>query len=82
MTLLNFGTKPTVSSFIVSGVFTLIAVLSLCYSVGIYFYRSNAIRTRKVAKYYDKWGPSFLCATLFIGIGLNFAFAGREREWW
>jgi hypothetical protein len=82
VTLLNFGTKPTMASFIVAGVFTLLAILSLLYAVGIYLYRSKAIRTRKVVKYYDKWGPSVLCACLFMAIGLNFGFEGRERAWW
>ncbi|KAI1502444.1 vacuolar transporter chaperone 4 [Biscogniauxia marginata] len=82
VTLLNFGTKPTKISFLVSGVFTLLAILSLCYSVVIYLYRSKAIRERKVIKYYDKIGPSILCVALFIGVALNFVFEGRERTVW
>ncbi|OIW34555.1 SPX-domain-containing protein [Coniochaeta ligniaria NRRL 30616] len=82
VTLLNFGHKPTVASFVVAGAFTLLAFLSLSYAVGVYLYRSKAIRTRKVAKYYDKWGPSALCGCLFLAIGLNFAFEGRDRGWW
>ncbi|GKT55129.1 vacuolar transporter chaperone 4 [Colletotrichum tofieldiae] len=82
VTLLNFGSKPTSSSFIVAGVFILLAILSLCYSVIIYLYRSKAIRTRRAAKFYDKWGPSALCASLFIAVMLNFAFEGRERKYW
>ena len=82
MTLLNFGSKPSAMSFVVSGIFTLLAISALLYSVGIYFYRSNAIRTRKVAKYYDRWGPTALCASLFIAIALNFGFEGRQREFW
>ncbi|KAI3545045.1 VTC domain-containing protein [Colletotrichum filicis] len=82
VTLLNFGSKPTPMSFIVAGVFTLLAIMSLCYSVVIYLYRSNAIRNRKAAKFYDKWGPSALCASLFIAVLLNFAFEGNAREYW
>ncbi|KAH8905176.1 SPX-domain-containing protein [Coniochaeta sp. PMI_546] len=82
VTLLNFGPKPTVASFIVAGAFTLLAFLSLSYAVGVYLYRSKAIRTRKVARYYDKWGPSVLCGCLFLAIGLNFAFEGADRGWW
>ncbi|KAK8049659.1 VTC domain-containing protein [Apiospora phragmitis] len=82
VTLLNFGTKPSLVSFIVAGVFTLLAILALCYSVAIYLYRSGAIRERKAAKFYDKWGPSVLCVSLFIAVGLNFVFEGREREMW
>ncbi|PHH49760.1 Vacuolar transporter chaperone 4 [Ceratocystis fimbriata CBS 114723] len=82
VTLLNFGTKPTAASFIVSGTFTLIAILALLYSVGIYLYRSEAIRTKRVAKYYDRWGPSILCGCLFAAVALNFGFEGRERGVW
>ncbi|RYP74379.1 hypothetical protein DL771_003046 [Monosporascus sp. 5C6A] len=80
VTLLNFGTKPTKLSFAVAGVFTLVAILSLCYSVGIYLYRSKGIRERRVIKYYDRVGPSVLCATLFLGVALNFVFEGRDRQ--
>lgn len=65
-----------------AGVFTLLAILSLCYSVAIYLYRSQAIRTRRAAKFYDRWGPSALCGALFIAVVLNFAFEGRERQYW
>ena len=82
MTLLNFGTHPTPTSFWVAGIFTLLAILSLCYSVGIYLYRSRSILNRKAAKYYDKWGPSVLCVSLVVAVALNFAFEGRERGIW
>ncbi|KAI1128928.1 vacuolar transporter chaperone 4 [Nemania abortiva] len=81
-TLLNFGEKPTRIAFIAAGVFTLLAVLALCYSVGIYLYRSKGIRERRVIKYYDKVGPSVLCGALFLGVALNFAFEGKERNFW
>ena len=82
ITLLNFGSHPSVASFWIAGVFTFLAILSLCYSVGIYLYRSRSIRNRKAARYYDKWGPSVLCMSLFIAIAVNFAFEGRERAVW
>ncbi len=81
MTLLNFGSKPTTTSFVVSGVFTLLAIFALLYSVGIYLYRSNAIRTRKVAKFLRSVGSErALCVSLFVAIALNFGFEGRERQ--
>ncbi|CCE31329.1 related to polyphosphate synthetase [Claviceps purpurea 20.1] len=80
VTLLNFGEHPTRTSFWASGLFTLLAVLSLCYSIGTYLYRSRAIRSRKAARFYDKWGPSALCVSLFVAVALNFAFEGRERS--
>ncbi|KAL2126082.1 hypothetical protein VTI74DRAFT_1728 [Chaetomium olivicolor] len=83
VTLLNFSTQQgNKASFVAAGAFTLLAILSLCYSVVIYLYRSSAIRTRKVARYYDKWGPSILCAALFVAVGLNFAFEGKSRRLW
>ncbi|KAK3335741.1 VTC domain-containing protein [Cercophora scortea] len=83
VTLLNFSTRNgDMTSFIAAAAFTLLAVLSLLYSVGIYLYRSNAIRTRRAAKYYDKWGPSALCAAMFVAVVLNFASEGRSRHIW
>ena len=80
---MNFGKKDgNVYSFISAGVFTLLAIVSLLYSAGIYLYRSRAIRTRRVAKYYDKWGPSTLCGALFVAVLLNFAFEGKSRGIW
>ncbi|KAG6041037.1 hypothetical protein E4U41_006127 [Claviceps citrina] len=82
ITLLNFGNHPTRTSFFISGIFTLLAIMSLCYSIGIYLYRSRSIRNRKAARFYDKWGPSALCLSLFAAVALNFAFEGRERSVW
>lgn len=83
MTLLNFGTQQgNKASFVAAGAFTLLAILSLCYAVVIYLYRSQAIRTRRVARYYDKLGPSVLCAALFVAVLLNFAFEGKNRGLW
>lgn len=83
VTLLNFsaknGGRP---SFIAAGAFTLLAIMALCYAVIIYLYRSMAIRTRRVARYYDKWGPSVLCGSLFVAVALNFAFEGNSRGVW
>lgn len=80
--MLNFGSHPTRTHFLISGVFTLLAIMSLVYSVVIYLYRSRAIRNRKAAKFYDKWGPSVLCGALFVAVALNFGFEGAERELW
>ncbi|RGP61148.1 vacuolar transporter chaperone 4 [Fusarium sporotrichioides] len=82
VTLLNFGSHPTPAHFWVAGVFTLLAIMSLCYSVLTYLYRSQGIRSRKAVKFYDRWGPSVLCGALFIGVALNFAFEGRDRDLW
>ncbi|KAI5854507.1 SPX-domain-containing protein [Durotheca rogersii] len=76
----QFGAKPNTLSFVVSGIFTLLAIVSLCYSVGIYLYRSRGIRERRIIKYYDRLGPTVLCSALFLGVVLNFVFQGRERS--
>lgn len=78
-TLLNFGSKPTAISFVAAGVFTLVAIFSLIYSVGIYLYRSQAIRMRRAIKYHDKYGPTFLCAALFVAVVLDASFELRAR---
>lgn len=83
--MLNFGASDKGgrgSSIIAAGVFTLLAFLSLWYAVVIYLYRSHAIRTRKAARYYDKWGPSILCAALFVAVVLNFVYEGKGRGVW
>ena len=85
MTLLNFsahGGGRSRASFVAAGAFTLLAILSLCYAVAIYLYRSRAIRTRRVARYYDKVGPSVLCGALFVAVALNFVFEGKSRSLW
>jgi hypothetical protein len=83
VTLLNFSTKHgNAASFVAAGAFTLLALMSLCYSVVIYLYRSKAIRMRKAARYYDKWGPSALCAALLVAVALNFAMEGKSRHIW
>ena len=80
--LLNFGSQPTAISFAVSGAFTLLAIFALFYAMFTYMYRSQAIRERRVIKYHDRWGPSFLSALLFASVILTFAVKGREREIW
>jgi uncharacterized membrane protein YidH (DUF202 family) len=80
-TLLNFGAKPTTISFIASGMFSIVAILALLYSVGIYLYRSRAIRQRQAIKYHDQYGPTALCAALFIAIVLNAGFELRSRHY-
>lgn len=80
VTLLNFGAKPTPTSFVAAAAFTVLAVLSLCYSVGTYLYRSEAIRKRKAgARFYDRWDPTALCGALLVALILNFVFEGKQR---
>ncbi|ESZ98735.1 vacuolar transporter chaperone 4 [Sclerotinia borealis F-4128] len=78
-TLVNFGTKPTAISFIAAGVFSVVAIMSLLYSVCMYLYRSHSIRERKNIKYYDAWGPSILCFSLFAAVMVNAGFELNAR---
>jgi len=89
--LLNFssssappgGGGPGSPAFLVSAIFTLLALLSLAYSTGIYLHRSRAIRTRRAsARYHDRWGATALCGALLAAVALNFAVEGRRREIW
>jgi hypothetical protein len=78
-TLLNFGAKPTKISFLAAGAFSVVAIISLLYSVGIYLYRAKAIRERKAIKYHDKYGPTVLCFCLFTAVIINGAFELSDR---
>lgn len=78
-TLLNFGAKPTKISFLAAGAFSIVAIIALLYSVGIYLYRAKAIRERKAVKYHDKYGPTVLCVALFVAVVLNGVFELSDR---
>ncbi|PQE18709.1 hypothetical protein CJF30_00009727 [Rutstroemia sp. NJR-2017a BBW] len=78
-TLINFQSKPNIFSFITAGFFSLVAILSLSYSVGMYLWRSRGIRMKMNIRYYDAWGPSILCAVLAVGVLLNVGFELYER---
>ncbi len=56
-----------------------VAVLSLLYSVGMYLYRSSAIRNRRAIKYHDSVGPTTLCAALFVAVALNMWYEAGSR---
>ncbi len=60
----------------------MLALASLCYAVSIYLYRSQAIRTRRVASYYDRVGPSVLCGALFVAVALSYGLEGKSRGFW
>lgn len=67
-------------SFIAAGAFSVVAVMSLIYSVAIYLYRAQAIRARKAVQYHDSLGPTILCGCVFIAIGLNGWFELKQRH--
>jgi SPX domain protein involved in polyphosphate accumulation/uncharacterized membrane protein YidH (DUF202 family) len=78
--LLNFGDAASLLS---AWGFTVIACIALLYSVGIYYLRVEMIRMRRasLARYYDKYGPTFLCLGLLAATIVNFVFKIRENGW-
>jgi SPX domain protein involved in polyphosphate accumulation/uncharacterized membrane protein YidH (DUF202 family) len=78
--LLNFGDD---ASLVSAWGFTVVACIALLYSVGIYYLRVQMIRTRRanLARYYDKYGPTFLCIGLLAATIVNFVFKIRENGW-
>ena len=79
-TLLNFGDDVSLLS---AWGFTIVASIALLYSVGIYYLRVDMIRKRRasVSRYYDKYGPTFLCIGLLAATIVNFVFKIREAGW-
>ncbi|KAL8930758.1 MAG: hypothetical protein Q9208_000299 [Pyrenodesmia sp. 3 TL-2023] len=69
-TLLNFGGEAT---FWAALGFTIVAVASLAYSMGLYLWRVQMIRKRRAVRYHDPWGPTVLCAGLAVATVVNFA---------
>lgn len=60
----SFSTLPSLA-------FTLLAILALLYSAGIYYHRVRMLRLRRAVRYHDKWGPSVLCLGLAVGLGVG-----------
>lgn len=79
-TLLNFGDDVSLVS---AWGFTIVACAALLYSVVIYYKRVQVIRNRRanVAWYYDKYGPTLLCAGIVAATAVNFVFKIREDGW-
>lgn len=70
-TLLNFGDDISLAS---AWAFTVVAVLALFYSMGIYLWRVTNIKKRRAVQYHDKWGPGALCAGLFVAVAISFVY--------
>jgi hypothetical protein len=66
-------------SFLAAFAFTFVAMVALLYSVAIYLYRSSAIRNRRAIKYHDKYGPTALCAILFVAVILDLWYEAGTR---
>ncbi|KAF5327655.1 hypothetical protein D9619_004796 [Psilocybe cf. subviscida] len=71
-TLLNFVPPEDTRGLISAALFTLAALLAIAYSAGIFVYRSYRLRERHAeGLYYDKYGPTVLCAVLFTALATN-----------
>ena len=70
-TLLNFGDNISLAS---AWAFTIVAVIALFYSMGLYLWRVNNIKKRRAVNYHDQYGPSMLCLGLFTAVAISFAF--------
>ncbi|KAG8629171.1 hypothetical protein KVT40_003036 [Elsinoe batatas] len=70
-TLLNFGDNVSLAS---AWAFTIVAFVSLVYSLFIYLWRVDKIRKRRAVSYHDKIGPTVLCFGLLAAVGVSFGF--------
>ena len=77
-TLLNFGDSVALYS---AWGFTILAIASLVYSLGIYLWRVRMIGARRTVRYHDPFGPSVLCAGLFVAVVMSFVARTREDGW-
>jgi hypothetical protein len=79
-TLLNFVPPGDARGLVSAGLFTLAALLAIAYAAGIFVYRARRLRQRRAeGLYYDRWGPTALCAVLLGALGANIGM--RAAEW-
>jgi Na+/H+ antiporter NhaD/arsenite permease-like protein len=48
--------------------------MALIYSAILYLWRVRKIRERRAVLYHDKWGPTLLCAGLFVAVAISFGY--------
>ncbi|KAF8740092.1 hypothetical protein AX14_008722 [Amanita brunnescens Koide BX004] len=71
-TLLNFIPPDDKGGLISATFFTFAALLSIAYAAGIFLYRSKRLKARRAeGLYYDKYGPTALCAVLLLALATN-----------
>lgn len=68
-TLLNFGDSLSLAS---AWGFTIVACLSLLYSIVLYVWRVRMIRGRRAVRYHDQYGPTVLCVLLAAAVAVSF----------
>jgi hypothetical protein len=69
--LLNFGDQVSLAT---SWAFTVLSVIALMYSMGIFLWRTKMIKSRQAVNYHDKWGPSALCLGILAAVAISFGF--------
>ncbi|KAI0288826.1 SPX-domain-containing protein [Russula brevipes] len=71
-TLLNFLKPEDERGLLCAAMFTFAALLAIVYSASIFVYRALHLRKHRAeGVYYDKYGPTILCAVLLIAIVTN-----------
>ena len=68
-TLLNFGDNVSLAS---AWAFTILACVTLLYSLGLYIWRVRMIKGRRAVRYHDWLGPSVLCVGILGAVGVSF----------
>ncbi|KAL9051772.1 MAG: hypothetical protein Q9162_005824 [Coniocarpon cinnabarinum] len=67
--LMNFGNDLSVRT---AAGFTVVAVLALLYSMGLYIWRVDKVRKRRAVTYHDSVGPTLLTVGLFGALAASF----------
>lgn len=79
--LLNYSKPHDKLGLIVSGLFTILALVCVAYSGVIYVVRALAIRRREASNiYFDAYGPNFLCFVIFSATLANFVLRYFETN--
>lgn len=60
--------------------FTGVALLSLLYTAGMYWWRVQSIRKRRAVNYHDVYGPTALCGALLVAVIVNFSLRFKQLD--
>jgi hypothetical protein len=70
--LLNFIPPTDKAGLVAAILFTFASLASIAYSAAIFVYRAWALRRhRATGLYYDRYGPTMLCAIIAAAIAVN-----------
>ena len=64
--------RKSLNTQIVGMVMSFVALIFCIYALRLYFWRSEAIRTKQVGTYDDRYGPAFLAFALICAFGFIF----------